>query len=472
MMHRSFYSLGLTALLAAAACSEAEPIGPGDGGPLVDAATPMDTGDPCSQENMRSDPDNCGSCGNRCVLFGADAVCEEGACGLGACRAGYVDLNGDPSDGCEYQCEVTDPLDPIDEEGRDENCDGFDGLLSQLIFVSPSGDDGADGSQAEPVASFAAALELVEPEGNRRAIVIAEGTYSLDGIGQVPAGVSLHGGFRNDGRWTRDAEARATFGETVAPLVIGGGSGVTIEGLELSTQSRDVDRDGPGAAAVGLVIRDGTGVRGHNLIVRAGQGSDGVAGRPGLDGAVGGNGGRGGNGCEDSSGICDNCDRPRGGTGGSSPCGSSGGAGGTPGKGEGNGSAGARGAPGLGEAAEGFPEGENGAGGAAGQSGGGFQSGGQGGGRHRRRGYGRRVAPRRVVLKLTISLPLEKAVSAALAAAGPAAAAAAAAGAAGLVTLAAPQAVAVAAVAAERAAARDRAVVPRLRCWCCPGPRS
>ena len=369
----------LVLLAATWACSDAEPIGPGDGGPVSDTATPMDTGDPCSAENMQSDPNNCGTCGNRCVLFGAEALCVEGECALDSCLEGYVDLNNDVADGCEYQCSITNPLDPIDEEGRDENCDGFDGLLSQLIFLSTSGDDGSDGTQDAPVASFAAALELIEPEGTRRAIVIAEGTYDLDGIGQIPAGVSLHGGFRDDGRWTRDTEARATFGETVEPLVVGGGSGVTIEGLELSTESRTVERDGAGAGAVGLVIRDGAGLRGHNLIVRAGAGTDGVEGRPGLDGATGLAGGSGDNGCEDSSGACSSCDRPRGGTGGASPCGASGGAGGRPGHGEGNRAAGNAGAAGLGEPVEGYPEGANGAGGSPGQPGAGFGSGGQGG---------------------------------------------------------------------------------------------
>ncbi len=366
----------LIMLCAAAGCSDAEPVGPGDGGPLVDAAPLMDAGDPCSEENMQSDPDNCGSCGNRCVLFGADALCAEGECGLDACLEGYVDLNNDASDGCEYQCSITDPLDPIDSEGRDENCDGFDGLLSQLIFVSPGGDDGEQGLQDAPVASFAAALSLADPNGSRRAIVIAEGTYDLSGIGEVPAGISLHGGFRDDGRWTRDVEARATFGETVGPLVIGGGAGVTIEGLELSTESRTVERDGQSASALGLVILDGEGLRGHNLIVRAGAGTDGVDGRPGLDGATGLNGGGGQRGCEDSSGFCSDCDRPNAGTGGSSPCGAAGGAGGRPGHG---GGAGRDGAPGLGEPVEGAPEGANGAGGSPGGAGSGFNSGGQGG---------------------------------------------------------------------------------------------
>jgi hypothetical protein len=43
---------------------------------------------------LRSDSQNCGGCGNRCV----EATCEEGSC---ACLDGRADCDGDPENGCE-----------------------------------------------------------------------------------------------------------------------------------------------------------------------------------------------------------------------------------------------------------------------------------------------------------------------------------------------------------------------------------
>ena len=107
----------LVLLAATWACSDAEPIGPGDAVLCltqprrwirVILAAPRT----CNR------PKYCGTCGNRCVLFGADV--RRGRMCPGSCLEGYVDLNNDVADGCEYQCSITNPLDPIDEEGRDE----------------------------------------------------------------------------------------------------------------------------------------------------------------------------------------------------------------------------------------------------------------------------------------------------------------------------------------------------------------
>ena len=138
----------LLSIFALSACSGPDPIEPGDGGPLVDAGPLLDAGDPCSDENLQVDPNNCGSCGNRCVFYGSDPVCVAGECGLGTCRAGYHDLNEDPSDGCEYQCTITDPLDPLDDEGRwSASADAE--LFVTLRSTSAGGDDGLTGLRTQ-----------------------------------------------------------------------------------------------------------------------------------------------------------------------------------------------------------------------------------------------------------------------------------------------------------------------------------
>lgn len=79
-------------------------------------------GDVDEDTDFFSDPDNCGSCGNRCVLPNVDTTCEEGACVDNGCLEGFADLDdGEP--GCEYRC----PIFPAQAEGcngLDDDCDG------------------------------------------------------------------------------------------------------------------------------------------------------------------------------------------------------------------------------------------------------------------------------------------------------------------------------------------------------------
>ena len=67
------------------------------------------------------DVDNCGSCGNRCTYAHAFGSCTASTCSMGACQAGYSDINGMSSDGCEYHCIAT-GAETCDL--RDNDCDG------------------------------------------------------------------------------------------------------------------------------------------------------------------------------------------------------------------------------------------------------------------------------------------------------------------------------------------------------------
>ncbi|MBN2497801.1 MAG: proprotein convertase P-domain-containing protein [Deltaproteobacteria bacterium] len=53
------------------------------------------------ETDLRSDTENCGHCGQRCEPPRAEAVCEQGRCGVASCAAGWGDCNLDPDDGCE-----------------------------------------------------------------------------------------------------------------------------------------------------------------------------------------------------------------------------------------------------------------------------------------------------------------------------------------------------------------------------------
>jgi hypothetical protein len=91
--------------------------GGGGAGQLEDAGTECDTAD------LQNDVDNCGVCGNHCLITGAESACVKGKCVLDHCLDERFDLNGNPEDGCELACDG----DPMDDEvcnGEDDNCDG------------------------------------------------------------------------------------------------------------------------------------------------------------------------------------------------------------------------------------------------------------------------------------------------------------------------------------------------------------
>jgi hypothetical protein len=85
--------------------------------------------DDVSQDRLIGDPKNCGACGNECKFTHAFGQCVGGfdggmpTCKENGCQPGYVDLDGDPSNGCEYVCTPTTPATEICD-GKDNNCDG------------------------------------------------------------------------------------------------------------------------------------------------------------------------------------------------------------------------------------------------------------------------------------------------------------------------------------------------------------
>jgi len=115
--------------------------GGGDGGDGGDAgfdATPADgcrfLGDEMCNDNdddcdglvdedfdLENDPENCGECASACILPNAFPGCAEGECTVGDCGIGFVDLDDNPTNGCEYECQMTgaERCDDVDN-----NCDG------------------------------------------------------------------------------------------------------------------------------------------------------------------------------------------------------------------------------------------------------------------------------------------------------------------------------------------------------------
>ena len=93
--------------------------GTGDG-PQPDLTAPAP--DACVAD-LQSDPGNCGACGRVCSFPHALPLCVAGACQKGDCLPGYLDGNGDPTDGCEYACTPTNGGVEICDD-RDNDCNG------------------------------------------------------------------------------------------------------------------------------------------------------------------------------------------------------------------------------------------------------------------------------------------------------------------------------------------------------------
>jgi len=53
------------------------------------------------ESSLKTDLNNCGTCGNKCNLANATAVCTNGGCAIASCNAGYYDCDGVASNGCE-----------------------------------------------------------------------------------------------------------------------------------------------------------------------------------------------------------------------------------------------------------------------------------------------------------------------------------------------------------------------------------
>ena len=49
---------------------------------------------------------HCGACNNRCKVFNVkNAICDNGFCSYDECKEGFIDLDGDRTNGCEQSVE-------------------------------------------------------------------------------------------------------------------------------------------------------------------------------------------------------------------------------------------------------------------------------------------------------------------------------------------------------------------------------
>lgn len=269
---------------------------------------------------------HCGGCNQACSFANADATCDAGSCEFAGCQNGWVDLNADPTDGCEYQCTFQISDDAPDAAGVDANCDGIDGDASRGIFVAKTGNDTNAGTRAAPLASIGAALALAQSSSGLDQIFVATGQYEEKVT--LADGVSIFGGYDAGANWARNggATTRIFYSAASGKLVAVEGHNIsaatTLGMLDIVTD--DVQSGAHNNYAVycnhcsGLVIQNTQITAGS-----AGNGANGATGATGFDAY-----GRGYDGSSGGTGSCDGSGYGRGGSGGSSGCGRNGGRGG------------------------------------------------------------------------------------------------------------------------------------------------
>ncbi len=175
--------------------------------------------------DLQNDPRWCGACGHVCKLPEAISGCAMGACTVALCRAGFVDLDRGPDNGCEYRC-TRDGPELCD--GRDNDCDGAtDDADSDLRFPpeNPCSQIGECGNGPGGSARYPGAASYP-------VCVIAPGGTVPDWYCNYPATVELFAPNQILGQETRcdgkDNDCDGTSDEHASPAV---GSACTDQGL-------------------------------------------------------------------------------------------------------------------------------------------------------------------------------------------------------------------------------------------------
>ena len=242
------------------------------------------------ESDVTMDPSNCGACNATCTRPNSTATCVNSTCQF-ACAAGYIDLNNDPADGCEYACTTTSLTDLPDLAFTDANCDGIDGELSNGIFVSPSGTDSAAGTRAAPKQTLAAALAAATSEG-KRDIYVAHGSYTgplqLTGIFSA---LNVAGGYHPT-TWQRANNLAADVVGGNPALVIDSSNNMLVQLLKF--QGADGTAGSP--STYGAKVVESNGVKLEGVELRSGNalaGTDGQSQGAAANGNPGGNGNEG-----------------------------------------------------------------------------------------------------------------------------------------------------------------------------------
>ena len=136
---------------------------------------------------------------------------------MAVCIDGFIDLNDDDSDGCEYECTPTiaadnaTDIDWPDPEYQDADCDGIDGELERAIFVSPDGTDMGNtaGTRELPFKTIKTAMVFSAETPDRDQVLVAKGTHLQQIV--VVEDVNVFGGYDRSDGWSRDTDENETI---------------------------------------------------------------------------------------------------------------------------------------------------------------------------------------------------------------------------------------------------------------------
>ncbi len=247
------------------------------------------------------------------------------------CYQGWIDLDGEPENGCEYECTATSGEDEPDDQFMDTNCDGVDGEVAKAVFVAVEGNDLNPGTPDAPKRTIQAAIDAALSMPGKEYVIVSEGEYE-ESV-SLRNGVSLYGGYSYRDNWRRSSTYKATIKGTSNVALSAIGINQPTEVVRIDVRGKDFSSGSQSSYAV-YVRNSSSALEFRFCEIHGGRGGNGANGEPGTEKGADGLPGENG-----QNGQHNGCSSGNGGSGGYSVCGS-GKSGGRGGCGSGNGAAG------------------------------------------------------------------------------------------------------------------------------------
>lgn len=220
-----------------------------------------------------------------CLVGVCETIDGGVAGGGGSGSGGGGNVAGGPGGG--PGCVPETGVDWPDEQGRDTDCDGIDGVATAGLFVDPvGGDDTWPGTRDAPLKTLRQAMGL---PGNAAFIYVSEGVLSQAQL-VVTRPVRIVGGYARSQGWARDPQRRFVLDGGSRPLRF---DGVADAGLESAVVVASA-APGTDVGSFALTVNRSS-VRLVHVELRAGFGGNGLVGVMGASGDAGAPGQPGGN---------------------------------------------------------------------------------------------------------------------------------------------------------------------------------